>query len=75
MTYFTTEMVFIHPPRRVAGHYTGARRPRFGCRSRIAAPACADERARDAAGADEAVDTAAAAEAAATPSADIGLAA
>ncbi len=41
MQFFTTEMIFTHPPRPFAGHYASPRRRRYGCRtmSRIAAPA------------------------------------
>lgn len=39
MQFFTTEMVFMHPPRTFAGHYASPRRRRYGCRTmpRIAA--------------------------------------
>ena len=41
MQFFTTEMIFTHPPRTFAGHYASPRRRRYGCRTmpRIAAPA------------------------------------
>ena len=32
MQFFTTEMVFVHPPRTFAGHYASPRR-RYGCRT------------------------------------------
>jgi hypothetical protein len=40
MQFFTTEMVFMHPPRTFAGHYASPRRRRYGCRTmpRIAVP-------------------------------------
>jgi hypothetical protein len=40
MQFFTTEMVFTHPPRTFAGHYASPRRRRYGCRTmpRIAVP-------------------------------------
>ena len=40
MQFFTTEMIFAHPPRTFAGHYTSPRRRRYGCRTmpRIAVP-------------------------------------
>jgi hypothetical protein len=39
MQFFTTEMVFMHPPRTFASHDTSPRR-RYGCRTmpRIAVP-------------------------------------
>lgn len=39
MQFFTTEMIFTHPPRTFAGHYASPRRRRYGCRTmpRIAA--------------------------------------
>lgn len=39
MQFFTTEMLFIHPPRTSTGHYSAPRRRRYGCRTmlRIAA--------------------------------------
>ena len=43
MQFFTTEMVFMHPPRTGTGNYTAPRRVRFGCRtmpSMIEAPEC-----------------------------------
>lgn len=49
MTYFTTEMVFLHPPRQPAGRYTGARVMRYGCRTQARTPSPA--RARTSAGA------------------------
>ena len=70
MTYFTTEMVFIHPPRHVVGHYAGPRRIRFGCRTQPQAQAHEDARAASADAAAAATgDTATAA------APDIGLAA
>lgn len=33
MQFFTTEMVFVHPPRTFAGRYTSPRRRRYGCRT------------------------------------------
>lgn len=40
MQFFTTEMIFTHPPRTFAGHYASPRRRRYGCRTmpRIAVP-------------------------------------
>lgn len=40
MQFFTTEMIFMHPPRTFAGHYASPRRSRYGCRTmpRIAVP-------------------------------------
>lgn len=49
MQFFTTEMIFVHPPRTFAGHYASLRRRRYGCRTMpLAAPA---PRAPDEAGA------------------------
>lgn len=41
MQFFTTEMIFTHPPRTFVGHYASPRRRRYGCRTMpcIAAPA------------------------------------
>lgn len=33
MQFFTTEMIFMHPPRTFAGHYASPRRRRYGCRT------------------------------------------
>lgn len=33
MQFFTTEMIFTHPPRTFAGHYASPRRRRYGCRT------------------------------------------
>jgi hypothetical protein len=40
MQFFTTEMIFTHPPRTFAGHYASPRGRRYGCRTmpRIAVP-------------------------------------
>lgn len=70
MTYFTTEMVFIHPPRQHNGHYAGTRRLRYGCRTQAVSPTQTHDDVRPQ------TDTAdAPADAAATASAGIDLAA
>lgn len=33
MQFFTTEMIFTHPPRTFAGHDAAPRRRRYGCRT------------------------------------------
>lgn len=33
MQFFTTEMIFTHPPRSIAGLYASPRRRRYGCRT------------------------------------------
>ena len=33
MQFFTTEMIFTHPPRTFAAHYASPRRRRYGCRT------------------------------------------
>lgn len=65
MQFFTTEMIFTHPPRTFAGHYASPRRRRYGCRTlpRIAAPAT---EARIEAQATQAADTSTQAAACAT---------
>ncbi len=60
MQFFTTEMIFTHPPRTFAGHYASPRRRRYGCRTmpRIAtAPIDARADARIEAQASQAGDT------------------